>query len=39
LAFCESGDAFLVGVSPEDDVKVLDCKIAAAVGADCFAKW
>jgi hypothetical protein len=41
LAECENGDAHLVTL-PADadaDLVVLDCEIAAAVGADCFAPW
>jgi hypothetical protein len=36
LAMCEDGGAYLIRVTPDDDVTVLDCAIASAVGADCF---
>jgi|ERR671918_2744992 opacity protein-like surface antigen len=41
LAECTNGSAYLITLpaDPNGEVIVLDCEIAAAVGADCFAVW
>jgi nitrate reductase gamma subunit len=41
LAVCANGAAYLLTIpfDPQAEMVVLDCEIAAAVGADCCAEW